>query len=474
MPSNSRRDFLGKAAFATASLFCATETPLWAAASRSLSGARVWVTAPEKKFQEIERQLWRPASASADIRIDPTKRFQSIVGFGGAFTDSSCYLLGQMQPTHRAKLLEDLVGPRGLRLSMGRTSMGASDYSKTLYSFDDSRTPDPELKDFSIAHDEAYILPTLRQAQQINPEMYYFSAPWSPPGWMKAGGSMLGGSMRKKYFEAYAQYFVKFIKGYRDAGVKISAVTSQNEVDTDQDGRMPAALWGQEYEIGFIKESLGPAFRQASLDTKIWILDHNYNLWGRAIDELQDPDLRKYVDGVAWHGYMGDASTMTRVHDAFPKKHAYWTEGGPDISSPTYATDWANWSCTFAKILKNWARCIVAWNLVLDENGDPNIGPFKCGGLVTRNSKTHEITRSGMYWALAHYSKAIQRGARVISSRGELPGIEHVALLNPDGSYVVVIGNEGRARRVSLSVAGKALDLSVPGDSVLTLVWNEA
>jgi glucosylceramidase len=472
MPLNSRRDFLGKAAVATASLFCATESRLWGLASGPSSDARAWMTTPEAKFQEIDRQSWRPGSASADIQIDPATRFQSIVGFGGAFTDSSCYLLARMDSANRAKLLDDLVGPNGLRLSMGRTSIGASDYSKTLYSFDDSRTPDPELKHFSIAHDQAYILPTLREAQQLNPEMFYFSAPWSPPGWMKSGDSMLGGSMRKKYFAAYANYFVKFIHAYRDAGVKIRAVTSQNEVDTDQDGRMPAALWGQEYEIGFIKEFLGPAFQQASLDTKIWILDHNYNLWGRAIDELQDPHLRKFVDGVAWHGYMGAPSAMTRVHNAFPNKHAYWTEGGPDISLPTYSTDWAKWSCTFAKVLKNWARCIVAWNLVLDENGDPNIGPFKCGGLVTRNSKTHEITRSGMYWAFAHYSKTIQRGARVIASHGELPGLEHVALLNPDGSHVAVIGNEGSARRVSLSCAGKTLDLSVPADSTLTLVWS--
>jgi glucosylceramidase len=210
------------------------------------------------------------------------------------------------------------------------------------------------------------------------------------------------------------------------------------------------------------------------LDTKIWILDHNYNLWGRAVDELEDPDVFKVVDGVAWHGYMGDASAMTRVHNAFPTKNAYWTEGGPDISDPNYAKDWAKWSSGFARILKNWARCIVSWNLVLDEKGQPDIGPFSCGGLVTVDSKSGAITRSGQYWAFAHYSRVVRRGARVIASTGEIAGADHVAFQNPDGSLVLVLGNEGQARRIVVGCAGKALDLEVPANSALTLTWGAA
>ncbi len=113
--------------------------------------------------------------------------------------------------------------------------------------------------------------------------------------------------------------------------------------------------------MSFVKDHLGPALQKASLDTKIWILDHNYSLWGRAVDELSDPDVYKYVDGIAWHGYVGAPSAMTRVHDMFPEKNAYWTEGGPDIKAPDYATDWASWSSTFTGILRNWAKCIVSW-----------------------------------------------------------------------------------------------------------------
>ncbi len=462
-----------QAACVAASLVCANGLTSWGLAAPS-SRLRGWITAGQQKFADLPLQPWKttPDAQAGTIEIDATKKFQSILGFGGAFTDASCYLFSQMEPEQRQRLLEELVGPSGLRLSVGRTCIGSSDYSRNAYSFDDATTPDPGLKNFSIAHDRDYILPILREAQLTNPELFLFSAPWSPPGWMKSNNSLLGGSMRKQYLAAYAQYFVKFLEGYKAEGISIKAVTSQNEVDTDQDGRMPASLWGQEYEAGFIKEFLGPALRKASLDTKIWLLDHNYNLWGRVLDQLSDPDLAQYVDGVAWHGYVGTPDAMTKVHNAFPDKGTYWTEGGPDVVAPDYTTDWAKWSGTFAGILKNWARCIVAWNFVLDEKGNPNIGPFSCGGLVTVDSKTQRVTRSGQYWAFAHYSKAVQRGARVLATKTNLDGIEHVAFANPYGDYVLVLTNQGAAREIDCKFEGKFLHLKLPQDSVVTIQWS--
>ncbi len=155
---------------------------------------------------------------------------------------------------------------------------------------------------------------------------------------------------------------LSFCRRYSTEGVKINAVTVQNEVDTDQDGRMPAALWGQEYEIEFVKGHLGPALERASLDTKVWILDHNYNLWGRAIAELSDPLVFKYVDGVAWHGYVGGAEAMTKVHDAFPTKGAYWTEGRPRHHQPGLRNRLEQVGTTVHKhLLRNWSQCIVGW-----------------------------------------------------------------------------------------------------------------
>jgi glucosylceramidase len=289
---------------------------------------------------------------------------------------------------------------------------------------------------------------------------------------MKAGNSMLGGSMRKSSYAAYAKYFVKYLQAYAGEGVAIDAVTSQNEVDTDQDGRMPACLWGQEYEMEFVAKHLGPQLRQNQLNTKIWILDHNYSLWGRAIAELEDPEVNQYVDGVAWHGYAGKTSAMTRVHDAFPDKHAYWTEGGPDYTEPTYRTDWTKWGASFAGILRNWSRCIIAWNLALDEKGRPNIGPFPCGGVVTIDSTSREITESGQYWALAHYSRAVRRGARRFESTGEAEGVSHVSFSNPDGSAAVVLANAGGETKVRLALGDRSAAVALPADSLTTLLWS--
>lgn len=472
MKSTSRRRFL-KQSSALAALGSVKGLSLFAQPATH-QGPRAWVTAGTRRFAPLEVGPWidAPSPLPSAVQIDPARRFQSILGFGGAFTDASCYLFGQMPEDARHALLEDLYGPSGLRLSVGRTCIGSSDYSRTAYSFDDSPSPDPDLAHFSLNHDRAYILPTLREARAVNPGLFLFSAPWSPPGWMKSSNTLLGGTMQKTYLSAYAQYFVKFLQGYKQAGVPIAAVTSQNEVDTNQDGRMPACLWGQEYEMGFVRDFLGPALQAAGLDTKIWILDHNYDLWGRVLDELADPELARWVDGVAWHGYMGSPEAMTRVHNAHPSKGAYWTEGGPDYTDPHYATDWAMWSSTFSGILKNWARSIVSWNLVLDEHGKPNIGPFSCGGLVTLNSKTKEITRSGQYWAFAHYAKAIQRGARVLATSGGDFGVDHAAFINPDGGYVLVLTNQREERAVECCMKGRAFQVTLPAGSIVTLEWS--
>jgi glucosylceramidase len=469
MDKTNRRAFLKLSALAASAAF---GDPLHALAAAP-GPVRAWRTAPGEEFQPVEPPAWQAAVpvSPVGIHLDPSQRCQKLLGFGAALTDASCYLLEQLDPAARRTLLEECFGPSGLRLSVARTTIGSSDYSLSAYSYDDSSEADPTLSHFSIDHDRKYILPLLREAQQVNPELFYFASPWSPPAWMKASHTLLGGAMRKHYFPAYAEYFRRFLQDYAQAGVRIRAVTVQNEVDTDQDGRMPQALWGQEYEMDFVKLHLGPTLEKASLDTRIWILDHNYSLWGRAVDELSDPDVYKYVDGVAWHGYFGSPEAMTRVHEMFPEKSAYWTEGGPDYTDPHYATDWTQWSGTFTGILRNWARCIVSWNLVLDEKGRPDIGPFTCGGVVTVNSKTHAVTRSGQYRAFAHYSRAMQRDAQVFASWGTIPGIDHVAVENPDGSRVLVLTNSGREQQVQCTLGDCALSVLLPPDSITTLVW---
>ena len=417
---------------------------------------------------------WLPASASPsadDIILNPEQKFQEILGFGGAFTEAACVMFRQLLPQQREDLFHELFHPSEMGLNVCRTSIGASDYSVKPYSYDDGEA-DPELKRFSIAHDREHILPMLREARTVNPELFLISSPWSPPGWMKSGGSILGGAMRKCYLPNYAQYLLKFLQAYEAEGVPVQAITVQNEVDTDQDARMPACIWPQELEMEFVRKYLGPLLEQGGLKTRICILDHNYNLWGRAVAELDDPGVRKYSNAVAWHAYVGKAEMIEKVREAEPGVEMYWTEGGPDINSPDYATDWAKWGTTFTDALRHWCRSVTAWNLALDEHGHPNIGPFSCGGVVTIDSRTREITRSGQYWALAHFARAVRRGAHRFASESNNAEVRHVAFENPDGTWALLLTNSGEGRSLTIRMATVEAEIRLDPNSVTTLTWS--
>jgi len=277
--------------------------------------------------------------------------------------------------------------------------------------------------------------------------------------------------MRRRYIPNYAQYFIKFLQAYAAEGVPVQAITPQNEVDTDQDGRMPACIWPQEYEIEFV-HSLGPALQENGLSTKIWILDHNYNLWGRATCELDDPVVRQYANAVAWHGYVGGAEMMSKFQDAHPDAAMHWTEGGPDYTQPDYLTDWAKWARTFTDVLRNGCQSITGWNLALDEQGRPNIGPFPCGGMVTIHSQTKEITRSGQFWAFAHFSRFIRRGARRFASQSASPDLGHVAVEHSDGSRVLVLANSAGAQTATVQMGENSAVVPLEENSVTTLIWS--
>ncbi len=496
----TRRKFAGLAATGVAAISGAV--PALAQAAGTIT---VRQTAETKRFVEEPALKWQPAQepSSDAILLDPSRTYQEMLGFGGALTDASAYMIDQLDPAAREKFLRELYDPSELGLQVTRICVGSSDYAATMYSYDEGE-PDPDLARFSIDHDKAYILPQLRIARKYNPSLYLLASPWSPPGWMKANGTMLGGSLKPKNFPVYAKYLVKFLQSYQAEGVPVDAITSQNETDTDQDGRMPACVWAQEHEIVFVGQHLGPALERNKIPTRIWILDHNFNLWGRVINSLENPLVSRYVDGVAWHPYVGSVTAVSRVHDLFPDKNMYSTEGGfeatfslvgpmtfgagaPGGAGPEPAAGTAGQrrrrdpqspeaiaraGVGAANAVRNWLKTIIVWNLVLDENGKPNIGPFNGRGFITIDSKTKEITRSGAYWAMKHYTHAARRGARRFDSQGSLEGIAHVAFVNPDDAKTIVLSNAGAARKVQLRLAGLTTEIALPANSVTNLSWT--
>jgi glucosylceramidase len=495
----SRRDFVGLSAAGVAALSHAMP-----ASAQTPGPIAVRQTAGAKRFAEEPGLKWQPATGGAPadaIVVDTTKTYQEMLGFGASLTDASAYMINQLDPAAREKFLHELYDPSELGISVTRLCIGSSDYATKEYTYDDG-DPDPDMKRFSIDHDKEYILPQLRLARKFNPSLFLLACPWSPPGWMKVGGSMLGGTLKPENFPAYAKYFVKFLQSYEAEGIRVDAVTSQNEVDTDQLARvphMPACLWAQEHEITFVGQHLGPALEQNKLQTKIWLLDHNFNLWGRVINMLENPAVNRYVDGVAWHVYVGSVTAMTRVHDAFPDKHQYWTEGSfgatanlagnitfgapaapaapgapappkprRDLTSPAVI---ARAGLGAANAVRNWVRCMMFWNVVLDENGNPNIGPARATPLVVINSKTKELTRNGDYWAMKHYNHAARCGAKRVDSQGSVLGVAHVAFVNPDGRKSLVLTNTGADSKVQVRIANVTTEVSLPENSITNLSW---
>ncbi len=418
---------------------------------------------------------WTPArgsTASDTILLDSSRKHQRMLGFGAAFSEAACYTFRQLSPAARAELFHTLFHPSEMGLNVCRICMGSADSATKVYNYDEG-TVDPDLERFSIAHDQEYILPVLREALGINGELFLFASPWSPPGWMKSNGSMLGGCMEHTYMPSYANYFLKFLRAYERENIPVQAVTIQNEVDADQDGRQPACAWPQDYEADFLTMHLGPLFERSGIQTKIWIIDHNYNLWGRAMGELETPDVRKYTNAVAWHGYAGEPEWIGRVQDAYPEVEMYWTEGGPDYRAAGYLTEWAKWGQTFTRILRNCCRSITAWNFATDENGRPYVGsdPSGVGGAMMVNSQTKQISYSGMYWALGHFSRFVRRHAHRIDSQGLGTDLAHCAFQNPDGSLVVVLTNSGNGRSCEVRLGDESAHLTLTANSMTTLTF---
>lgn len=323
------------------------------------------------------------------------------LGFGVAITGSSCYNLSLMKTDERRSLLKHIYTKEGLNLNVGRLTIGASDYSAEIYTYDDVDN-DTSLQHFSIERDKEYIIPIIKEILEINPNLTLFASPWSPPAWMKTGGSIGGGYMREKYLDCYADYIVKYLKAYEAEGIKISAITPENEPDTGQNGTMPTCTWHPDTEAKFIT-ILRNKFNENGINTKIWCYDHNFS-GAKRVDWCftEYPNLINDCDGVAFHYYGGTIEQTAFLKSKYPNLQLHFSEGGPRLFD-NYSTDWCKWTLMIIKALNNGYSSFTGWNLMLDETCGPNIGPHYCGGLVTRNYTSGDLSYSGQYKAFKHF-----------------------------------------------------------------------
>ena len=440
-------------------------------------GVTTWLTTADKAslFREQPGRLafGAIAGSGAVIEIDEAKTYQTIDGFGCCLTGGSATLLHQMGAAERGRLLRELFGTTGTEIGMSylRISIGASDLDARVFSYDDrpAGQTDAALAYFSLAPDQAHLLPVLREILAINPNIKILGSPWSPPTWMKTNGESKGGSLKPEFYAAYARYFVKYIEGMKAAGVRVDAITVQNE--PLHPGNNPSLLMLAEQQAEFIKSHLGPAFRAAGLDTKIICYDHNADRPDYPLTVLNDPGAAQYVDGSAFHLYAGPIEALNQVHDAHPDKHIYFTEQW--IGAPgKFASDLA-WHTKTLLIgaTRNWARTVLEWNLAADPQQNPHTpgGCTECLGAITLAGNA--VTRNEAYYIIAHASKFVRPGSVRIATN--LPAnLPNVAFRTPAGRKVLLVLNTGSApAQFTIGYQGKTVTTTLARNSAGTYVW---
>jgi glucosylceramidase len=418
-------------------------------------------------------------SASQTITVDPSTTYQTMTGFGASFTDSSAWLVAN-SPL-RSQIMTKLFDPaNGIGLDFLRQPIGASDFSLSLFSYDDmpAGQSDPTLANFSIAHDQAYILPVLKQALSINPSITIMATPWSPPGWMKTSDSMIGGTLNSGDYQVLADYLTKFVQAYDAAGVPIALITPQNEPEYSP-SNYPGSTLTASQEASLIGDNLGPDLRKAGLSTKIIAYDHNWNDTTFPETVLGDPTAGPYTAGVAWHCYAGDPSAQTTVHDAYPNKDTYFTEcSGSQSSNPANTfSDSLDWQTENLIIgaTRNWAKTVTTWNMALDPSGGPSMNCTTCTAAVTVDNSAGTATYNAEYYVLGQASKFVKPGAvRIGSNTFGSGNLEDVAFQNPDGSDALIALNAdtSNAHTFNVDENGQYFTYTLPAGAVATFTWT--
>jgi glucosylceramidase len=416
------------------------------------------------------------APAAGALTLDPAQQFQEMVGFGGALTESSAWVLAQLPPAKRAEILRRYYDPKdGLGYTVARTHLNSCDFSLHMWALDE--TPgDYDLHDFTLAPMRKWLMPLLHDAIKASDgQLRILASPWSPPAWMKTNNRMDdGGALRGEYAPAWAEYYVKFVQAMKaEENISIWALTVQNEPQAKQ--VWESCIYSAEQERDFVKTHLGPALARAGLGgVKLLSLDHNRDLVDKfSAAAFGDPDSAKYLWGLALHWYVSDDfAASSRAHAKFPDKPVFFTEGccegGRSIGSWEHGEHYAT---QMIGDFKNWVCSFMDWNIVLDQRGGPNhVGNF-CDAPVIVDTATKEVRYGPSFYYLGQFSKYVKPGAHCIASSGGPAALESVAFANSDGSLAVVVLNRTDAPMAfTLAVGGEALACTVPAHAIQTYI----
>jgi glucosylceramidase len=409
------------------------------------------------------------------INVFEDVEFQTVQGFGGAFTEAAAVTLQKMSPEKQREIVKAYFSPEsGHGYTFCRTHIHSCDFALDNYTY--VEPGDRELKTFSVERDRSALIPFIREAMRTaGTPLTLFASPWSPPDWMKSNGQMNGGGkLLPEYRESWADYFVKYIRAYEEEGIAIWGVTAQNEPNAAQS--WDSCLYTAEEERDFVRDCLGPALERAGLGhVRIIVWDHNKErIYDRAKTILSDPAANRYVYGVGFHWYSGDHfEGLAAVQRKYPDKALIFTEGcvafhektGPWESGEQYGHD----------ILGNLNHGMSAWtdwNLLLDERGGPNHVANFCSAPIMADTQTDTIYYQSSFYYIGHFSRFIRPGAVRIGFSRYTDRLETTAFRNPDGSVAVVVMNRTDEEiPFVLRTEHGIVETASPAHSIQTMVY---
>ncbi|MDQ1139021.1 glycoside hydrolase family 30 protein [Pedobacter agri] len=423
----------------------------------------------------------QPFETEPTIFVDPTIKYQTLVGIGGALTDASAETFAKLSKKNQQELLSAYYNKdKGIGYTLARTNIASCDFSSGSYTY--VQDNDKDLKTFSVAHDEQFKIPLIKQATAAaGGKLTLYVSPWSPPAWMKDNNSLIkGGHLLPQYRQSWANHYVKFIKTYEAMGMPIWGLSVQNEPMAKQ--IWESCVYTAEEERDFIKNFLGPTLHKSGLASKKLIAwDHNRDqIFQRASTILNDKEAAKYVWGIGFHWYetwTGSGmqfGNVRQTHEAYPDKALIFTEGCKEKYDVKKLDDWTLGERYGYSMINDFNAGTAAWtdwNILLDENGGPNhVGNF-CFAPVHADVKNDKLIYTNAYYYMGHFSKFIRPGAKRIGTASSRDLLQSTAFLNTDGKLVVVVMNQSDEKlKYSLWIKGQAATTTSLPHSIATLV----
>jgi glucosylceramidase len=440
--------------------------------------AEMWLTdVDQNKLFQKQNQSLRFDKIRSDvpvITVNERETYQSIDGFGYALTGGSAMHIVRMSAPARAALLRELFGVKGNEIGTSyiRLSIGASDLNEKVFSYNDlpAGETDTLMKKFDLGEDRKDVIPVMKEILKINPKIKIMGSPWSPPVWMKTNGDTRGGSLKPEFYSAYARYFVRYVEDMKKEGIYIDAITVQNE--PLHPGNNPSLLMLAPEMADFVKNHLGPAFKKANIKTKIIVYDHNCDKPEYPISILDDPEAKKYIDGSAFHLYGGTIDAMSKVHDAHPDKHLYFTEQWVGAPGNMKRDIGEHISKLIIGASRNWSRTVIEWNLASDPQWQPHTdrgGCDRCLGAITIDK--NNVKKNPAWYIIAHAAKYVRPGSVRVGSN-TMDSLPNVAFRTPDKKTVLIVMNKAKdVTKFSISYNDKQFDAALNPGAVATYVW---